>query len=64
MKRKKLLGIPLFAGMFNQIVNAVTLSVPKGNYSDVNVTNTQVQGNPDKVLGTISFVNDYLWFTI
>jgi hypothetical protein len=65
---KKLLFsiIPALLFCFSQVSfgDGIVLNVPKGNYDDVNVTNTQIEGNPDKVLATISFVNQYLWWAI
>ena len=64
MKQKMILGIPLFTLIFNQVSYGLTLSIPRGNADDVNIKNTQIWGNPDTVLNTISFINEYLWFTI
>ncbi|MDR0860053.1 MAG: pilin [Candidatus Peribacteria bacterium] len=44
--------------------DGITVILPKGNNYDVNIDNVSVEGNPDTVLNTISFVNDYLWFII
>ncbi|MDR0649957.1 MAG: hypothetical protein LBG59_00680 [Candidatus Peribacteria bacterium] len=61
---KKLLSLPVVALLFSQITYGISVILPRGNYNDVNIKRTQVEGNPDKVLGTISFVNQYLWYAI
>ncbi|GHV21663.1 hypothetical protein FACS1894176_05380 [Bacteroidia bacterium] len=55
-----------FTSLLSSIVCAdgITVILPKGNNYDVNIDRTQIEGNPDTVLNTISFVNEYLWFLI
>ena len=61
---KKFSFLSLLTLFFIQVCYWVTLSVPKWNFYDVNVPNTQIQGKSSLVLDTIAFVNYYLWFTI
>jgi hypothetical protein len=61
---KKLLSLPGVALLFSQITYGITVMLPRGNYNDVNIKRTQIEGNSDKVLSTISFINQYLWYAI
>ncbi|MDD2536922.1 MAG: hypothetical protein PHU61_00285 [Candidatus Absconditabacteria bacterium] len=53
------LGIPL---LFTSL-GAVNVQLPKGNFEDVH-TKTQADSGRQKVLATVAFVNNYLWFFI
>ncbi|MDR2189711.1 MAG: hypothetical protein LBP53_00490 [Candidatus Peribacteria bacterium] len=61
---KKLLSLPFIAGILTQITYGISVTLPRGNYDDVNIKRTQIEGNPETVLGTISFINQYLWYMI
>lgn len=63
---KRRCTLPLIVTFIASVVSAdgITVVVPEGNLRDVNIDSTRIDGNPDKVLNTISFVNEYLWFLI
>jgi hypothetical protein len=44
--------------------DGISVIIPKGNYHDVNVPRTQLEGTTGTIRNTISFVNSYLWFLI